>query len=109
MGPAQKASTAAATSASASGSSAKPSTMSTSTSTSEPPIPSIEKLPANISHLEPDGSNWAIFQLQFHDVMKVNRHWGYFTGTKKCPGPADPSNVTEDKGKKIEAWEYSDS
>ena len=41
--------------------------------------------------------------------MKVNRRWGYFTGTKKCPVPADPSNVTEDKGKKIEAWEYSDS
>jgi len=41
--------------------------------------------------------------------MKVNRRWGYFTGTKKCPVPADPGNVTEEEGEKIKAWEYSDS
>jgi transposase InsO family protein len=41
--------------------------------------------------------------------MIVNRRWAYFTGTKKCPVPADPDNRTPDEDEMIEAWEYSDS
>ena len=46
---------------------------------------SIEKVPANIPHLEPNGSNWAIFTLHFRDAMKVTHHWAYFTGLKAQP------------------------
>src|SRR6266702_3059884 len=43
-------------------SSLSPSVPSSSTSAPPPmPSPSIEQLPANIPHLETDGSNWAIF------------------------------------------------
>ena len=55
-----------------------------SSSTSAPPppapTPAIEQLPQNILRLEPDGSNWAIFAVQFREAMSVNRRWGFFDG-----------------------------
>jgi hypothetical protein len=71
---------------------------------------SIEKLPANIPCLEPNGSNWAIFTLRFRDAMKVTRRWTYFTGLKAQPSPpADEDNPTEEEVEAIEKWEYEDS
>ena len=48
-----------------------------------PPLPSppaaIKQLPQNIPHLEPDGSNWAIFAIWFREAMQANllrtRQW----------------------------------
>jgi hypothetical protein len=111
MGPAQKASTAQ-TSASASGStSSPPAAMSTTSTSNSIPEPSttIDKLPANIPRLEPNGSNWAIFQMHFRDAMKVTRHWPYFTGLKSCPEPDDPEDVTKEEKEAIEKWEFDDS
>jgi hypothetical protein len=87
-----------------------PSTVPATTPAPLPPAssPSIEQLPANIPHLEPDGSNWAIFVVRFRESMQVNRRWGYFDGKITCPEPADPSNVTEDKQKSIEKWDHKD-
>jgi len=70
-------------------------------------IPSIEKLPANIPYLKPNGSNWAIFQMRFCDMMKVTCQWAYFTGTKICPVSQDPDKPTVDEDKAIEKWEHS--
>jgi hypothetical protein len=104
MGPAQKASTAQ-TSASTFGSTSSPlaamSTTSTSNSTPEPST-TIDKLLANIPCLELNGSNWAIFQMRFHDVMKVTHCWAYFTGLKSCPESEDPKDVTKEEKKAIE-------
>ena len=71
---------------------------------------SIEKLPANISHLEPNGSNWAIFTLCFWDTMKVTCCWAYFTSLKaQSSPPIDEDNPTKEKVEAIEKWEYEDS
>jgi hypothetical protein len=47
--------------------------------------------------------------MRFSNVMKVTRRWGYFTGTKPYPNPADLSQVTTDKAQAIELWEYEDA
>jgi hypothetical protein len=78
------------------------------TSTTTAPT-SIEKLPANIPRLEPNGANWAIFKMRFSNAMKVTRRWGYFTGTKPYPNPADPNLVTTEEATAIELWEYEDA
>jgi hypothetical protein len=69
----------------------------------------IERLPATIPYLEPNGVNWAIFKMCFSDVMKVMCRWVYFTGQKPCPKPQDPSNPTKGEVNAAEKWEYEDS
>jgi hypothetical protein len=80
-----------------------------STSTSTVFLTSIEKLPANIPHLEPNGVNWVIFKRYFSTAMKVTRQWGYFSDTKPCPMPADPNNVSTTETADIEEWEHQDA
>jgi hypothetical protein len=41
--------------------------------------------------------------------MKVTCRWGYFTGTKSYPHPADLNQVTTDEATAIELWEYEDA
>jgi len=41
--------------------------------------------------------------------MKVTRRWGYFTGTKPYPHPADLNLVTTEEATAIELWEYEDA
>jgi hypothetical protein len=79
------------------------------TSTQAATPTTIEKLPANIPCLEPNGANWAIFKMRFSNAMKVTHRWGYFTGLKPCPEPADPDKPTTDEAEAIEQWEYDDS
>lgn len=69
----------------------------------------IEKLPANIPRLEPNGSNWAIFMMRFRDAMKVTRRWPYFTGAKPHPKPTDVSKPTDAEIEAAEKWEHEDS
>ena len=69
----------------------------------------IEQLPANIPRLEPNGANWAIFQMRFKDAMKVTCQWGYFTSLKPCPRIQDLAAPTDDELNAIEQWEHDDS
>jgi hypothetical protein len=78
-----------------------------STPTPEPTT-SIEKLSAVIPRLEPNGSNWAIFQKRFRDAMKVTRRWAFFTGDKARPVPVDPAHPTTEETTKMEKWDYDD-
>ena len=82
MGPAQPA-------ANTSSSAHSPATASVPSIMSAP-SPSIEQLPANIPHLEPNSVNWAIFSMRFQEAMQATHCWGYFDGTKSCPVPKDP-------------------
>ena len=69
MSPAQKTNTS--TAPTFRSPSSKPAPMSTSAVSTPEITPFVEKLLANIPHLEPNGSNWAIFQMCFCDTMKV--------------------------------------
>ena len=90
-------------------SSSSPSVPSSSTSAPPPtPSPSIEQLPANIPHLETDGSNWAIFIVRFREAMKVTRRWGFFDGTNSCPVPKAPLKPTDEETAAAEKWVYDD-
>ncbi len=68
----------------------------------------IEQLPSNIPHIEMDGSNWAIFVMQFREVMQATHCWPYFKGTVPTPSVKDPSKVTDDERKAIKKWEHED-
>ena len=73
------------------------------------PSATIEQLPANIPWLEPNGANWAIFQMRFKDTMKVTQQWGYFTSLKPCPKIQDLAAPTDDELNGIEQWEHDNS
>ena len=70
---------------------------------------SIEKLPANILQLEPDGSNWAIFIMCFQDAIKVTCRWLYFTRSNPKPKAKNPKSLIDTKIKAATQWEYQDS
>src|SRR5580658_4765066 len=120
MGPAQAANTTASPSSSFAQLSAAISTISSpknppaDMSTVTSPLPTatpttIEKLPANIPRLEPNGSNWAIFKMRFSNAMKVTRRWAYFTGLSPYPDPIDPAKPTPEEAAQIVQWEFEDS
>ncbi len=71
--------------------------------------PTIEQLPTNIPHLEPNGANWAIFKMCFQDAMRVTCWWGHFSGDKPRPKPKDGAKPTDGKIEAAEKWEYNDS
>ena|SRR6266851_3707656 len=77
------------------------------TSTTSTPTTAIEQLPSNIPHLETDGSNWAIFIVQFREAMQATCHWPVFKGTISVPTVKDPSKISEAKKKEIKAWEHN--
>ena len=120
MGPAQAANTTASLSSSfaqllaaiSTTSSPKnpPANMSTITSplpTTTPTI--IEKLPANIPCLEPNGSNWAIFKMRFSNAIKMMCQWAYFIRLSLYPNPIDPAKPTSEEAAQIVQWEFEDS
>ncbi len=57
--------------------------------------PTIEQLPTNIPHLEPNSPNWAIFKMHFQDAMRVTCQWGHFSGNKPRPKPKDGAKPTD--------------
>jgi hypothetical protein len=69
----------------------------------------IEKLLANILHLESNSSNWAIFKMRFSNTMKVTCRWAYFTGLSPYPDPIDPAKPTPEEAAKIVQWEFENS
>jgi hypothetical protein len=57
-----------------------------------------------IPHLNPDGTNWAMFCMCFEEAMDTTGCWGYFDGTEKCLVPADEDNPTSNKEEAIQRW-----
>ena len=83
--------------------------MSTTASSSYIAPTTVNKLLAAIPHLDPTGSNWAIFSRHFGDTMKVMRRWQYFTGTYPRPVPADLNHLTKDETDAMIQWDYDDA
>ena len=71
--------------------------------------PTIEQLPTNIPHLEPNSPNWAIFKMHFQDAMRVTCQWGHFSGNKPHPKPKDGAKPTDGEIEAAEKWEYDNS
>jgi len=69
----------------------------------------IKQHPSNIPQLEADGSNWAIFTMQFQEAMQATQCWSHFNGTSTSPTAKDPNKPTDVKKKEIEAWEHKDT
>ena len=66
------------------------------------PSPAVKQLPANIPHLKPSGTNWAIFLMRFREAMQASRRWGYFDGSRKRLLPKVEGKAMDDE---IEAME----
>jgi hypothetical protein len=80
---------------------------STPTMSSPAPAAPIEQLPANIPHLEPDGTNWAVFLMHFCMAMQATCQWGFFDGTNLHSTPEDPSAVTDTEKELVECWKHN--
>ena len=57
-----------------------------------PSFPHIEQLSADVPHLNPEGTNWAIFEARFQDAMETACQWSHFDGSKPHPVPKDIDN-----------------
>ena len=94
-------------SASTSSLSSAPSSITMSSS----PTPSylhIEQLSADVLHLNPKGTNWAIFKAHFQDTMETACQWGHFDGSKPRPVPKDANNLTDAKKQEAVHWDCKD-
>jgi gag-polypeptide of LTR copia-type len=58
--------------------------------------------------IDPSGSNWAIFHLNFKRAMIALCCWAHFDGTSTRPAPVDKAKLTEDKTKLMEDWDHED-
>ncbi len=63
-----------------------------------------DPLPTSIPHLEPNGSNWAIFSMHFQEAMEANQKWGHFDGMTPCPVPANATTPTDAEQKAVANW-----
>ena len=59
----------------------------------------------SVPHLEPNGSNWAIFSMRFQEAMEDNLKWSHFDGSATCPVLKDAKNPTDGKNKSRLAWD----
>ncbi|KAI0674389.1 hypothetical protein C8Q78DRAFT_967095 [Trametes maxima] len=55
------------------------------------------------------GKNWVMFEQTSTLAVKQKNVWGHFSGTSKCPTPADPKSPKDAEKKAIKAWEKSKS
>ena len=53
-----------------------------------------DSLSSSIPKLDSTGTNWAIFEIHFWDVIEAKRFWGHFDGTS--PQPVAISMITTD-------------
>jgi hypothetical protein len=63
----------------------------------------------NVPHLEPSGTNWAIFLLWFQEAMEANQKWGHFDGTSTCPTAVDPDKPTNVKKAAQAEWDQAET
>ena len=54
-----------------------------------------DTLPSTIPMLDSEGSNWAIFYIQFMDVIKAKGFWDHFDGLSSCPVVSEVPTVAE--------------
>jgi len=73
-----------------------------------PPTPHIEQLSADVLHLNPEGTNWAIFEARFQDAMETACRWGHFDGSEPCPVPKDIANLTDTEIEAARHWDRND-
>jgi hypothetical protein len=50
-----------------------------------------DSLPASVPKLDSSGTNWAIFEIRFHDAVEAKGFWGHFDGTTKPPTLGTPA------------------
>ena len=62
----------------------------------------------SVPHLEPNGSNWAIFSMCFQEAMEANLKWSHFDGSATRPVPKDAKNPTDDEKKSGLAWDQDE-
>ncbi len=68
-----------------------------------------DPLPTTLPHLEPTGSNWAIFSMRFQEAMEANQKWQHFNGTSARPVPVDDKNPTDVEAKAMAAWDQDET
>src|ERR1700677_1524674 len=66
-------------------------------------------LPTSVPHLKPTGSNWAIFSMQFQEVMEANQKWGHFDDSTPRPIPADVNKPTNNEKKALAEWDLEET
>ena len=62
----------------------------------------------SVPHLEPNGSNWAIFSMRFQEAMEANLKWSHFDGSATRPVSKDAKNPTDDEKKSGLAWDQDE-
>jgi hypothetical protein len=67
-----------------------------------------DPLPTSIPRLEPTGSNWAIFSMQFQEAMEANQKWSHFSGSPARPAPANASKATDEETKAMSDWDQEE-
>ena len=65
-------------------------------------------LAAEVPHLKPEGTNWAIFARRIERAMRHTRRWGYFDGSNARPVPKDPSHPTDAEELAAQQWDCED-
>jgi len=55
-----------------------------------------DTLPSSVPKLEMTGTNWAIFEIRFHDAVEAKGFWGHFDGKTKRPVLGTPAMVGPD-------------
>jgi len=73
-----------------------------------PPTLHIEQLSADVPHLNPKGTNWAIFEARFQDAIETACRWGHFDGSEPCPVPKDIANLTDTEIEAARHWDCDD-
>jgi hypothetical protein len=65
-------------------------------------------LAAEVLHLNPEGTNWAIFTRCIERAMRHTHQWGYFNGSNACPIPKDLSHPTDVEELAAQQWDCED-
>ena len=73
-----------------------------------PSYPHIEQLSADVLHLNPEGTNWAIFEACFQDAMETMCWWGHFDSSEPCPLPKDIDNLLDAEKQEVAHWDCKD-
>ena len=68
-----------------------------------------DPLPTSVPRLKPNGSNWAIFSMQFEDAMEANQKWGHFDGSTPHPIYFNPKNHTDEEKKAMATWDLDET
>src|SRR5271154_3233677 len=55
-----------------------------------------DTLPSSVPKLESTGTNWAIFEIRFHDAIEAKGFWGHFDGQPQRPVPGTSAIVAPD-------------